>query len=132
MAAAGNYGDDACLHSPGSVPSAITVGATGSLYSDAPVSDRRMAFSGYGPCVDIFAPGYQILSAGFRSDTAGVEFAGTSAATPHVTGVVALYLEGHPNATPAQVSAWLVANATRGVVQNAGAGSPNRMLYSLG
>ena len=49
-------------------------------------------------------------------------------ATPHVAGAAAVYLAGHTSATPAQVSAALVAGATTGVVTNPGSGSPNRLL----
>jgi hypothetical protein len=43
---------DACGISPANVPGAITVGAT-----DA--SDNRWAYSNYGTCVDLYAPGVQ-------------------------------------------------------------------------
>jgi len=52
-------------------------------------------------------------------------------ATPHVTGVAADYLSGHPTATPAQVSSVIVNGATTGVVKSPGSGSPNRLLYSV-
>jgi len=51
-------------------------------------------------------------------------------ATPHVTGVAALYLEGH-SGTPQQVRDAIVAAATSGVVSNPGRGSPKLLLYSL-
>ena len=50
-------------------------------------------------------------------------------ATPHIAGAAALYLEANPNASPAQVAAALVANAPA-TVTNAGANSPNRLLYT--
>jgi hypothetical protein len=52
-------------------------------------------------------------------------------ATPHVTGVAALYLQGHPSASPQTVRDQIVNSATPGVVSSAGTGSPNRLLYSL-
>jgi subtilisin family serine protease len=55
---------------------------------------------------------------------------GTSMATPHVAGASALYLSGHPTATPAAVAAALTGNATTGVVIGPGSGSPNRFLYT--
>jgi subtilisin family serine protease len=50
-------------------------------------------------------------------------------ATPQTTGVAALYLQGHPGATPQQVRDALVANATPSVVKSAGFRSPNRLLF---
>ena len=44
-------------------------------------------------------------------------------------GVVALYLEAHPDWTPDQIKAALLADATTGVVTGAGEGSPDRFLY---
>ncbi len=51
-------------------------------------------------------------------------------ATTHVTGVAALYLEGH-SGTALQVGGAIVAAATAGKVGNPGRGSPNLLLYSL-
>src|SRR5262249_43901632 len=48
--------DDACGWVPAAAPSAITVGATD-------VGDHEGSFSNYGPCVDILAPGVDVLSA---------------------------------------------------------------------
>ena len=50
--------------------------------------------------------------------------------SPHVTGAAALYLAGHPGATPAEVHAAIASSATTGVVTNPGSGSPNRLLYT--
>jgi subtilisin family serine protease len=60
VVAAGNDGADACNYSPASAPNAITVAASTSI-------DRDATFSNIGACVDIFAPGDLILSAGFSS-----------------------------------------------------------------
>jgi hypothetical protein len=51
-------------------------------------------------------------------------------ATPHVSGVAALYLQRNPRATPATVQLALTMNATRDRVINPGAGSPNRLLFT--
>ena len=129
--AAGNSSDNACNYSPSSTPNALTVGATGNFENPAnPVSDVRSSFSNFGGCVDVFAPGAYITSAWRTSDSATNTISGTSMATPHVTGVAALYLQANPSATAAQVNAAIIDNATTGVVGNPGAGSPNRLLYS--
>ncbi|MGW2512689.1 S8 family peptidase [Streptomyces scopuliridis] len=119
--AAGNSGADAQNYSPARVAAAITVGATTS-------TDARASYSNYGARVDLFAPGSAITSAWNTSDTATSSISGTSMATPHVAGAAAVYLAGHPTATPAQVSTALVNGATNGVVTNPGTGSPNKLL----
>jgi len=57
---------------------------------------------------------------------------GTSMATPHVSGVVAMYFAHHGSKTPAQAVAWLQDVATEGAIDSKtiGAGSPNLLLYS--
>jgi subtilisin family serine protease len=120
--AGGNDGTDACTKSPARLPDAITVGATDS-------SDKQASFSNYGTCLDLYAPGVNILSSANSSNTATMSMSGTSMATPHVTGAAALYLAENPTATPAQVRDALVGEATEGVVKNANSKSPNKLLY---
>jgi subtilisin family serine protease len=50
-------------------------------------------------------------------------------ASPHAAGAAALYLGGHPRATPAQVSTALVAGAVSGKVSGEGLGSPDKLLH---
>ncbi|WP_416963288.1 S8 family peptidase [Streptomyces sp. Agncl-13] len=119
--AAGNDGLPAGLYSPADVKQAVTVGATDK-------NDARAAFSNYGPSVDLFAPGVSITSASYASDTGKATFSGTSMASPHAAGAAAVYLAGHPRATPAQVSAALVAGAVSGKVSGEGPGSPDKLL----
>jgi len=120
--AAGNSNADACTSSPASEPTAITVGATDT-------SDARAYFSNYGSCVDIFAPGVSILSAGISSTTAAATMSGTSMASPHVTGTAALYLALNPSATPTEVTTALQAAGTPNVVTNA-LSTNSRLLYA--
>jgi subtilisin family serine protease len=122
--AAGNSNANACNSSPARVAAAITVGSTTS-------TDARSSFSNFGTCVDIFAPGSSITSAWNTSNTATNTISGTSMATPHVAGVAALYLATHTGASPATVRNAMVAAATTNHVGNPGAGSPNRLLFSL-
>jgi subtilisin family serine protease len=122
--AAGNSNANACNYSPARVGAANTVGSTTS-------SDARSSFSNYGTCLDIFAPGSSITSAWHTSNTATNTISGTSMASPHVAGAIALYLQTNPGASPSTVTQALVNNATTGRVSNPGSGSPNRLLYSL-
>jgi subtilisin family serine protease len=119
---AGNGSADACQQSPARVGEALTVGA-----SDP--ADAQAAFSNFGACVALYAPGVAITSAWTGGDDATSTQNGTSAAAPHVTGAAALFLSLYPSASPAQVAAALVSNADADVLSGLGAGSPNRLLY---
>jgi subtilisin family serine protease len=121
--AAGNSNTNACTFSPARAPAAITVGATAN-------NDSRADYSNFGSCLDVFAPGSNVTSAWNGSDSQTHTISGTSMAAPHVAGVVAQRLQASPTATPSAVASWLTGNATTGLVANAGAGSPNRLLYS--
>jgi subtilisin family serine protease len=124
VVAAGNENTNACNRSPASTPTAITVGATTS-------TDARASYSNYGTCLDVFAPGSSITSAWHTGSSATNTISGTSMASPHVAGAVALYLQANPNASTSAVTSWVTGNATTGVVSGAGSGSPNRLLYTL-
>lgn len=67
-------------------------------------TDTRWASSNYGSCVDLYGPGVAVTSAMDTSDTATMSASGTSMACPHVSGVLALYLQDNPTALPAEVS----------------------------
>jgi subtilisin family serine protease len=124
VAAAGNNSADACGFSPGRVPGVLTIGAT-------TVDDQQASFSNFGSCVALFAPGAGILSDWYTDPTATAVSSGTSESAPFVAGVAALYLEMYPSASPGAVSQTIVSQATLGVLSGLGAGSPNRLLFSL-
>ncbi|MFZ9697866.1 MAG: S8 family serine peptidase, partial [Ilumatobacteraceae bacterium] len=130
----------------------LTVGATGGVSGNTFTrEDDEASYSNYGPCVDIFAPGTNIRSAwpvaglsvgdtddpdlfnGFYADTGAYNKSGTSMAAPFVSGAIAMLLQETPLATPAEVTARVLANATRNVVSVISRGavaSPNLLLYT--
>lgn len=116
VVAAANANQDACQWSPASASRAITVGATS-------ITDARASFSNWGPCLDIFAPGVGTLSAWNTSDIATNTISGTSMATPHVSGVLALFLSA------GLTEADMLQRATSGVVIDPN-GSVNLLAYS--
>jgi aqualysin 1 len=124
IAAGNDRGADACTKSPARVHEAITV-----MASDE--QDRKASFSNAGSCADLYAPGVNIVSADNSSDTATATHSGTSMATPHVAGVVALVLQERGNRPPANVHNAIVSNATSGKIGGNPGGTANLLLFSL-
>ncbi|XP_072037380.1 extracellular serine proteinase-like [Amphiura filiformis] len=120
--AAGNANSDACEESPASAPAAITVGSTD-------IDDQRSFFSNIGRCVDIFAPGGYLPSAGHNSNNATATLRGTSMACPHVSGAAAILLSIDENLVAHEVKDMILRAATLNKVGNARFLSPNRLLY---
>lgn len=75
VVAAGNSNKDACLTSPASESSALTVGST-------TLEDVKSSFSNFGACVDVYAPGSSILSASNTNPNMYSTKQGTSMAAP--------------------------------------------------
>jgi cerevisin len=90
--AAGNDNRDACSYSPAAAEKAVTVGAS-------TLGDERAYFSNFGPCVDVFAPGLNILSTYIGHANATTTMSGTSMASPHTAGMLAYLLSLYPSAT---------------------------------
>jgi subtilisin family serine protease len=115
----GNDGTDSSRWIPAAYPEVITVSAladfngqpgggaasTCASFSSSDADDTFADFSNYGPAVDLIAPGKCILSTyPTTKDASGYRvLSGTSMASPHVAGAVALYKALFPYATPADV-----------------------------
>jgi len=125
--AAGNDGMDACNYSPAAAKNAITVGATTK-------EDRMAWFSNHGECVDVFAPGHYITSTWIGSNVATNTISGTSMASPHVAGLIALLLSmpEHQNKTPEEIKKVIIEMSTPNVIRGLPfwTQSANRLIYS--
>ncbi|MHA8077149.1 S8 family peptidase [Aquirufa sp. TARAVU-A1A] len=128
--AAGNNSADAGRYSPARVTAAITVGATGAYPTLGINYDAMASYSNYGSVVDIFAPGTSIQSDWITSTGATALLSGTSMATPHVTGVAALYLAQNPLALPAQVQTYLKSSATKNKISGLKGTTTNSLLFT--
>jgi subtilisin family serine protease len=131
IVSAGNLEMNACRIAPANAPGVIVVGASRVRRArDAAntLVDDRAPGTAYGSCLDVFAPGDSVLLPSMdvvRQPTAQL-WTGTSMAAGYVSGAAALYLEGHPYATPDGVAEYLA--QTAGSIVDAR--SPRaRMLY---
>jgi serine protease len=104
VAAAGNDGASNSIDYPGAYANVVAVGATNA-------AKGRASFSDMGPQLDVMAPGDTIWSTTYSSSTSYGTMSGTSMATPHVAGVLALALSCAPSATNSQAVSALKATA---------------------
>lgn len=117
VVAAGNESDNVANHNPGNCNNVISVAATNR-------SGAKASYSNYGSLVDISAPGGQTstgtangilstLNSGTKtpSSESYAYYQGTSMATPHVAGLVALMKSANPSLTPAQIETAIKSNA---------------------
>ncbi|MEK6952557.1 MAG: S8 family serine peptidase, partial [Nanoarchaeota archaeon] len=138
VVAAGNSGPDPqTIISPGTSRKAITVGALcipPQIGNDPWCSNDIALFSSRGPVVwmnlngqeqtldkpDILSPGVSICAAEYDNvwsdikclDDKHIAISGTSMATPHVSGIVALMKQKNPAWTPSQIKSYIKSKAT--------------------
>jgi subtilisin len=94
VASSGNDGKRRTVDYPARYPQTIAVGATN--------KQRRVAaFSNRGSYIDVYAPGDKIVSAWLRGKYN--EMSGTSMATSHVSGAIALLLAHKPGLAPSEI-----------------------------
>ncbi|MGW6834631.1 S8 family peptidase [Streptomyces sp. NPDC054949] len=123
VVAAGNDSKDACQVSPASADRVYTVGASNRW-------DEETSFSNYGTCLEVYAPGEDIVSA--KLGGGAVSLNGTSMASPHAAGVAALYKQAHPTAPAEEVAGFLSAESTKDALGAVGKSSPNELLFTSG
>jgi cerevisin len=122
VVAAGNSRANACDFSPSSVSRAITVGAS-------TIVDNVSSFSNFGICVDIFAPGSNIVGAWIGKSDSFRTLSGTSMASPHVAGVVALFLS-EKNYSTKEMAKKIVKVSTKGVLKLTRPDTINALVYN--
>ncbi|KAF9303339.1 hypothetical protein BGZ74_003948 [Mortierella antarctica] len=129
VAAGNDEGINSDDQSPSGSPYAYTVASANWL-------DQSSIFNSPGKNVDIFAPGERILSAYIGRPDAKEYIDGTSMATPHVTGIAAIYLSLIPGTAQSpgleaiEVYEHLSKNATSGSVLGNLHGMPNFIVYN--
>jgi serine protease len=118
VVAAGNENQNASNSNPANCNNVITVAATDR-------AGNRANYSNYGSIVDIAAPGGEMTA---TSSTDGIlstlnsgaqgpstesydYYQGTSMATPHIAGLVALMKSANPSLTPAQIESAIKTNS---------------------
>lgn len=145
--ATGNDGATECIASPAAADSSVAVGASEHYLTLDRSDDKVASFSNEGPRdtdgdadhfdemkPSVVAPGAGIISA-FGDPTsdgsAYQKLSGTSMATPHVSGVVALVLQANPSLTPMQVRSILQNTAEHNVPTTKAAGDRGQDPFGL-
>ena len=116
VVAVGNDGRTGYITTPAAADKVIAVGATDDKGTVKRDDDSVAGYSNRGPRdddgdndsydelkPDVVAPGTNIMAPRVDSYNGYISMSGTSMATPHVSGVVALMLEANPDLTPDQV-----------------------------
>lgn len=141
VAAAGNDSFDACTGSPAAAAEALTIGAVGLTEPilvdgnlvdgpEPPTFDAKADFSDDGSCVNLFAPGVEILAAvpSAHSRHYTSIMSGTSMAAPMAAGV-ALTVRGlYPEFSPDDVTRAMYCMAVPGIITGLSSHTTNYMI----
>jgi len=113
--ASGNSGSSTSISSPACVPAAVSVGAvysasvgafnTGVCNDATTAADKVACFSNSASFLTVLAPGVGITAA-------GITMSGTSQATPHVAGAIAVLAAAQPSSGPDAIVARLTTSKT--------------------
>lgn len=115
--------NNGCHDIPTELPGVVTVSSLQRFPADT-LENRLSGFSNRGlGVIDVAAPGSAILSTIVNNNGYGLKN-GTSMASPHVAGVLALMKSVHPGWTPAQLVARLRAQADDHPCGTTTAGAP--------
>ncbi|KAK6338131.1 hypothetical protein TWF696_001602 [Orbilia brochopaga] len=114
--AAGNENQDACNTSPAGFSQQIPIISVGAT----DINDARASFSNFGKCVDIHAPGVDIVSTFNKGPTSTASLQGTSMACPAVSGMIADLLLSNPSlrTDPAGMKKLVISKALNGVIRS--------------
>ena len=117
VASSGNDGKRGDIDYPAGFAQTIAVGAINRQGKVAKFCNRSSL-------IDIYAPGERIVSSWLRNRLR--EMSGTSMATSHVTGAIALLLAHKPGLTPEQIK-WVIRRSARPLRQNKKLGSAGEL-----
>ncbi|KAJ8118023.1 hypothetical protein OPT61_g902 [Boeremia exigua] len=129
VAAAGNSNEPIGNNTPARVPQVLTVGMSNQIRGRVDLITDIYG-SNFGPEMDVFAPGQEIVSASHLSNTGSAIKTGTSMATPLVAGLVCYLraLEGGLG-SPDEARDRIVELSLKDVVGDP-RGSPNRLVQN--
>lgn len=119
---------NACDYTPGFAQSVLTIGATTRR-------DTQALTSSSGTCIDLLAPGEEVVTCGVSSDLSEAQLppkrSSSALAAAHAAGAAALLLSEKPHLQASEVKQTLIATSTVGRLSQLH-GSPDRLLNSLG
>jgi hypothetical protein len=127
----------------GSPACAVGVVCVGNVSTISDTPEQKAATSESGPRVDVYAPGTNIVSTTSNVNTFGAtatypnsnfkiaSISGTSMASPNVTGAAAQLLQLHPDYTPAQIRALIIADSTADMLITTGSATDYANTISL-